>query len=935
MRTVRFVLFVSLTIAITAAMAGGKYEEGKTYRHVLPNTMVVFTMERHIAPLIFHQLTYRVGSRNEHLGITGLSHVVEHMMFKGTPKYGKGRASKTISENAGIFNAFTMNDMTSYYEYLPANKIEVAFDIESDRMQNCVFDTAEFRSEVKVIKQERRMRSESTSAGVIQENLNAIAYMSHPNRDPIIGWPSDLDNVSRDQAFEYYKTFYSPSNAFLVLVGDFDTDQLLKLVQKYYGSIPQSTLPKEMHLVEQPQRVKKTMTIYHNDITAPTLQFAFHVPTIRDVDGPALRLAGTIFSARSRTARLYKRLVEDRQIATSAAGGVGTTKDPTLFRISIAVMKDSSSQRAEAMVWEEIKRMQDSLVTEHELQKVKNRFVFDQVSEFTKNGEIGSRLSTYEAYYGASYLDEHSGRMLKVTREDILRVMKRYFVEENVTMVYGFPRNPKAKSAKRATVEETIPDKQDNDKIQLCPIGEAPDAFFFSDPLQDRDGSELIVPEDEIARPKAIAPLIKRSTLDNGITIYTIENHLTPTIFIGGIFDVGLVSEAEQGGKPGSMSMMIDMMNRGTKTKTNEELSEYMAFLPISSFIGGSYRSLNFQGNSLTKDVDAMMKTGFEILTEPGFRDADLEKIRLRHIERAQKRRKSTREIAFYAMFDKLFAGHPYSTSDPTVESLTSITKNDLMKLYAKYFHPRRLTLVMVGDKSHKEMVALANTYYGNWTKQSPPFEAKKMPGAKPLDGATLKVFPDKEYTECTINLGFTTFNDVNPNDEEAVNVLNHILAGSALTSRMGIELRDKRGLVYGISSQLWAMSDHIGYWKFSTKTAPKNTEEVLTVIFSEIKKLLASGVTDEEVKSAKRRLLGLLPFFVETPDDIASRTFEMLNQKQQLDFFDKKADRLLAVTKDDVLRVASKYFTLDRFVASIDGPIEEHSLDYLVQKLQ
>lgn len=241
----------------------------------------------------------------------------------------------------------------------------------------------------------------------------------------------------------------------------------------------------------------------------------------------------------------------------------------------------------------------------------------------------------------------------------------------------------------------------------------------------------------------------------------------------------------------------------------------------------------------------------------------------------------------------------------------------------------------MVGDMSHKDMVALANKYYGTWTKKEPPFEPKKMPGAKPLEGATLKVFTDKEYTECTINLGFATFNDVNPDDEEIVNVLNHILAGSALTSRMGIELRDKRGLVYGISSQLWAMSDHVGYWKFSTKTAPKNTEEVLTVIFSEIKKLLASGVTDEEVKNAKRRLLGLLPFFVETPDDIASRTFEMLNQKQKLDFFDKKTERLLAVTKDDILRVARKYFTLDRYVISVDGPIGEHSLDHLTKKLQ
>jgi len=141
--------------------AQGKYEEGKLYRHKLDNGLSILTVERHIAPLIYHQLTYKVGSRNENLGITGISHVVEHMMFKGTPKYGKGAASKTISSNSGIFNAFTSNDMTSYYEYLPKNKIEVAMDIESDRMQNATFNPDEFESEIEVIIQERRMRSES------------------------------------------------------------------------------------------------------------------------------------------------------------------------------------------------------------------------------------------------------------------------------------------------------------------------------------------------------------------------------------------------------------------------------------------------------------------------------------------------------------------------------------------------------------------------------------------------------------------------------------------------------------------------------------------------------------------------------------------------------------------------------------------------------
>ena len=150
----------------------------------------------------------------------------------------------------------------------------------------------------------------------------------------------------------------------------------------------------------------------------------------------------------------------------------------------------------------------------------------------------------------------------------------------------------------------------------------------------------------------------------------------------------------------------------------------------------------------------------------------------------------------------------------------------------------------------------------------------------------------------------------------------------------MGVELRDKQGLIYGIKSELWSTSDRIGYWKFNTKTAPKNTEKVIKGIFSEIKKLIDYGITDEELNAAKQRQLGLLPFHVETPDDVAQIVFDMLKEKEPFDYFDKKADRIKAVTKEDVIKVAKKYFTLDHYVIAVDGPIEENSLENLINEL-
>ena len=295
LQNILFGLILGLFVYLNSfSFASGDFEEGKVYRHKLDNGLIVLTMERHIAPLIYHQLTYKVGSRNEQLGITGISHVVEHMMFKGTPRYGKGEASKIISNNSGIFNAFTSNDMTSYYEYLPANKIEVAMDIESDRMQNSSFNADEFDSEIEVIKQERRMRSESKAGGILNEAMNSVAYDSHPNRDPVIGWPSDLDNMKREEAYNYYKTYYTPNNAFLILVGDFNTDKILELVKKYYSSIPSGPEVKNIRSFEQPQKVRKSFTLYHADNTNPSLRMAFHVPNYQDSAAAALRMFGMI-----------------------------------------------------------------------------------------------------------------------------------------------------------------------------------------------------------------------------------------------------------------------------------------------------------------------------------------------------------------------------------------------------------------------------------------------------------------------------------------------------------------------------------------------------------------------------------------------------------------------------------------------------------------
>lgn len=927
---VKFVLIL-LTITIFATPPN-KYEEGKIYRHQLKNGLTVLTMERSIAPLIYHQLTYRVGSRNEQLGITGISHVVEHLMFKGTKKYAKGEASKTISANSGIFNAFTSNDMTSYYEYLPANKIDVAMDIESDRMQNAIFDQDEFKSEIEVIIQERRMRSESSSSGIMREVLNSMVYTSHPNRDPIIGWPNDLRNMTRDEAYSYYKKYYTPNNAFLVLIGDFKTDEMLKKVEKYYGKIPKGPEVKDVRVHQEKQNVRKTLTLKHSDITESSMRMAFVVPNYQHEDAPALRVGGMILCEKSRDARLFKKLVEKNQISSSVAGGFGMTKDPTFFSISTTAKPDSNLDKIEQMIWDEIKLMQTEPVTDHELQKIKNRYKFNQVTSYIKNADIGSRVSRYETFYGWDFQKEFDNRISNVTKEDIMRVFSKYFTDDQVSVAYSLPKPGATKEKKEKSTEENEPTSNE-DEYNLFDN----DKFYFQPPVEALDiinSFEPIFADEDIIKPKPIVHLIKTLRLKNGVVLHTVENHLVPTVSVIGILETGYIPENLEGKQPGITNLMTDLMNRGSKSMDYKQLSERMAFVPFTFSVSGSYKGFYFQGNSLVEDAEEMFKTGYDLVTTPAFADDEFKRLKPRHTAAAKNRFKKTGLKAFYDMFNTLMGEHPITKYNSTEESIKSITKEDLINLHKKYFTPNNLTLLMIGDMTPDQMKDIADKYFGNWESDVAKSEIMELPKVKELEKKIVKVYPEKDYTECTINIGFAPTNNVDDADAEPLAVMNYILASSALTSRMGVELRDKQGLIYGIKSELWSTSENFGYWKFNTKTGPQNTEKVIKGIFSEIKKFFDLGITDDELKTAKNRQLGLLPFHVETPDDVAQIVFNSIKENKPFNHFDKKADRIKAVTKNDVMRVAKKYLTTDRYMIVVDGPIEKNSLDNLIDEL-
>lgn len=250
-------IILAVLLASTASFAQGM----KVTETVLPNGLKILLKEEHKAPIVTFQIWYRVGARNEQLGKTGMSHVLEHMMFKGTKKYGPKQFSRTVQRNGGNDNAFTSKDYTAYFENFAADRLELAIDLESDRMQNLILDPREFLSERDVVKEERRMRYEDDPTQTMVEQMMATAFAAHPYQWPVIGWMADLENLTRDDLSRHYKTYYAPNNATIVIVGDFDTRKVLPLVEKYFGGIPRGPEVPKVGAVEPKQLGEKRVTV--------------------------------------------------------------------------------------------------------------------------------------------------------------------------------------------------------------------------------------------------------------------------------------------------------------------------------------------------------------------------------------------------------------------------------------------------------------------------------------------------------------------------------------------------------------------------------------------------------------------------------------------------------------------------------------------------
>ncbi len=446
-------LIVTLVVTLTLALGiflfvirddeVPRHTEAAVQGFQLHNGLKILVIENHRAPVVVSQIWYKVGGSYEHDGITGLSHVLEHMMFKGTRAHPAGAFSEIIAANGGRENAFTSMDYTAYFQRIANDRLALCLELEADRMHNLLLDEKEFLKEIEVIKEERRLRTDDKPMALAYERFNAVAYTNSPYRHPVIGWMEDLDNLTIEDVRRWYQTWYAPNNATLVVAGDVDAGEVFRLAKKYFAAIPMSTIPGLKPRREARQYGTQRVTV-QVPAKVPYLIMGYKAPGLLTAenrqDAYALEvLAGLLDGGNS--ARLSRNLVRGRQIATSAGAGYNlSARHETLLTLSAVPTDAVSLDELEAALRDEVEKLKTTLVSPEELERVKAQVVastiYQQDSTFYQAMEVGV-LETIGLPW--SVKDEYVPRIQSVTAEQVREVANRYLLDSRLTVATLLP----------------------------------------------------------------------------------------------------------------------------------------------------------------------------------------------------------------------------------------------------------------------------------------------------------------------------------------------------------------------------------------------------------------------------------------------------------------------------------------------------------------
>ncbi|MBN3923846.1 pitrilysin family protein [Nostoc sp. NMS4] len=871
---------------------------------VLENGLTVLTKEVHTAPVVTVQVWYKVGSRNEEAGVNGIAHQLEHMMFKGTLNrpIQFGRLFSALGSDS---NAFTSYDQTAYYGTVERNKLKALLMLEADRMQNCQIEPEQLASEKRVVISELQGYENSPEYRLNRAVMQAV-FPNHAYGLPVGGTKADVEKFEVEQVEKYYRNFYTPDNAVLVIVGDFQAANTLETIKEVFGKLPrQEAEGRGQEAGVSPS--SPSLSTQHPALSTPIvlrepgagrlLQVVYPLPDANQPDVPALDVMDYILTE-GRNSRLYQALVESG-LASEVTASVTSLRESGWYEVLVTAGAKQDLKKIDSMLSSAIANVAEKGVTSEEVEQAKTQLAADVILSNRDITSQAMRLGTDETTVGDyRYTDRYLAAVRLVKPTDIVAVIKKYLTKEARTVGFFEP------TEKRIT---EVADKPDSAQTTENFSPGAP--VLFSEVVKYLPSVDLAI--------DAIAQLLPDEfKFTNGLRILLLTDRSTPTVTLSGYIQAG--TEFDPDNQAGLAAFVADNLLNGTKSKD---------VLTIAKVLGERGASLDFQtyregvhieGDSLADDLPILLEILADVVKNSNFPVKELELHRQQTLTDLQQELDEPSEVARRVFVQSIYPKkHPLHTF-PTEESIQQIQRQDAIDFKAKHYRPDTTVLALVGDFDLDKVRSLIKNKFGDWEVSGQAPTLKYPPVSLPQKIVSINpVLPDK--TQAVTYMGYTGINRYDPRFHAAL-VLNQILGGDTLSSRLGAEVRDRQGLSYGIYSSFQA-GKNAGTFLIEMQTSPEDSSKAIASTRQILQQIHQQGVTALEVETAKRTLISNYNVSLANPEELTDRI--LMNQVYGLDKRELHSftDKIQQVTLSQVNQAARELLHPDKIVVVTAGP--------------
>lgn len=829
-------------------------------RFTLDNGLVCLVKEDHSAPVVSIQIWVGTGSihENEFLG-AGLSHYVEHMVFKGTPTRKPGEIARSIHDLGGNLNAYTSLDRTVFHTDLPSRHWRAALDILSDAVLHPAFPESEWEKEKDVILREISMCRDNPDR-ILNEMMWSTAFTVHPYRVPVIGYADVFKTITRENLMQFYTRRYVTDNMIVSIVGDASAADIEAALREIFGKVPRRSGLPSLVTPEPPQALARS-----NRQAGPhkisRLCIAFHTVTLADPDAPALELLACV-AGNGQSSRLVQNIKENKRLVHSISAGSYTPRDPGIFAIEATFDPARETEVVDA-VYREIGSWCTGSFSSEEIEKARRMILVGELSALqTMHGQAASYASGELFMRNPRMAEAYLGKLASVTPDDLRTVARKYLREENRSTVILCPTQA-TESVKSATREST-------------------------------------------------APSIERRILPNDIPLIVRQDRNLPFVYVCAAFRGGILAELED--QAGACHLMAQLLTRGTARRSAPEIAEAIESLGAELAPFSGHNSFGLQARCLTPDVDRLLDILFDCLTHPAFPEDEVAKQRVVQLASIDAQWEQPFFVAQNALNAMLFAGHPYRW-DPagTRAAVEKADPDSLRDLYRRLVVSGNMAISIFGDLSPDEAARLTSSFAARIRKNKAA-ALNPAPATPALPGRSLKHEPKEQ---CIVLLGFPgiTMNDPR---KPAIEILEASMSG--MSSRIFHSIREERGLAYYAGARQRAGIAPGSIFLYAG-TRPDAASEVESLLAREITRVSQEGLEPEEITRAKNQLIA--DHDMRLQDNMSLAITSALNELYGLGFqYDfETAKRIEAVTPAQIREAAASLFSTNRMAVSIVLP--------------